>query len=197
MKRHILVLVMLMAAMAVAWGQAPPTSFTLKIVNRPFAEAVKQIEKATDYSFDYEQSAVTGRKVTVRVNDAPIEAIVSALVKGLDIDYAIHGRHVVLTVRKPSGVTEAAAGAAPSNIRRVSGVVLDDNGEPLPGATIRISGSKNVTITDIDGRYTIDAPVGSKIRVDYVGFQTSTSAAVSDRSMNVDFKLESLSLIHI
>ena len=40
----------------------------------------------------------------------------------------------------------------------ITGSVLADDGEPLPGATVAISGTSNATATDIDGRFTLKVP---------------------------------------
>lgn len=51
----------------------------------------------------------------------------------------------------------------------VSGVVKDANGEPLIGATVMVKGTKTGTATDVDGRYSINAPKGSTLVVSYIG----------------------------
>lgn len=53
----------------------------------------------------------------------------------------------------------------------ISGVLKDDKGEALPGATILIIGSEKGTTTDIDGKYTLVAKVGDKVRVSYIGYK--------------------------
>lgn len=52
---------------------------------------------------------------------------------------------------------------------KVTGVVKDANGEPLIGATVRVKGTNRGTATDIDGKYSINAPAGSTLVVSYIG----------------------------
>ena len=54
----------------------------------------------------------------------------------------------------------------------VKGQVLDENGEPLIGASVRVIGANVGTATDIDGRYSIKAPRGATLRVSCVGYNT-------------------------
>ena len=54
----------------------------------------------------------------------------------------------------------------------VSGVVKDQNGEAVIGATVKVVGSKSGTVTDSKGHYSIDAPNGSILSVSYVGYLT-------------------------
>ncbi len=54
----------------------------------------------------------------------------------------------------------------------VTGQVLDENGEPLIGATVMVKGTVVGTATDYDGRFTIKAPQGATLTVSYVGYNT-------------------------
>lgn len=63
----------------------------------------------------------------------------------------------------------AAAMAAPDDIK-CSGVILGDDGEPIIGATVSVPGTKIVAVTDIDGRFVINAPAGKDIHVNYIGY---------------------------
>ena len=51
----------------------------------------------------------------------------------------------------------------------VQGTVVDETGEPVIGATIRVEGTKTATITDIDGNYKVEAPAGANIIISYIG----------------------------
>lgn len=60
----------------------------------------------------------------------------------------------------------------------VSGQVKDAAGEPVIGATVRIDGQAGGSITDFDGNFTIEAPVGATLTISYIGFQeTKVTAA--------------------
>ncbi|MEQ8217817.1 MAG: TonB-dependent receptor [Arenibacter sp.] len=55
---------------------------------------------------------------------------------------------------------------------QVSGSVLDEEGTPLPGASIVIKGTTTGTTTDFDGNFTIEASMGDILVVSYIGFET-------------------------
>ena len=60
----------------------------------------------------------------------------------------------------------------------VKGVVSDETGEPVIGASVLVKGTGNGTITDLDGRFTLsDVAKGASIDVSYVGYVTQTVAA--------------------
>ena len=67
---------------------------------------------------------------------------------------------------------------------RVSGVVTDAKGEPLIGVTVMEVGTQNGTVTDIDGRYSLNVAPGKQLQFSYVGYTTKTSS-VSGSTMNV------------
>ena len=56
--------------------------------------------------------------------------------------------------------------------RTITGVVVDENGEPMPGVSVVIKGTTNGTVTDLDGKFTITAPIGSILVFSFVGCQT-------------------------
>lgn len=55
---------------------------------------------------------------------------------------------------------------------KATGTVTDSNGEPLIGATVMLKGTKKGAATDLDGKFAIDAPVGSTLVISYVGSKT-------------------------
>lgn len=62
---------------------------------------------------------------------------------------------------------------------QVKGVVVDETGEPVIGATILIKGTSQGTITDFDGNFALTAPANARLVVSYVGMNTQEVAASS------------------
>ena len=54
----------------------------------------------------------------------------------------------------------------------VKGVVKDQNGDAVIGATVKVLGSRGGTVTDSKGQYSIEAPSGSILSVSYIGYLT-------------------------
>ena len=67
--------------------------------------------------------------------------------------------------------TPAMAEHAPQQNIKVSGQVVDPDGEPLIGATVRVKGAENGTMTDLDGNFQLDVPGNGTLVVSYVGYQ--------------------------
>ena len=73
----------------------------------------------------------------------------------------------------------------------VKGVVLDSNGEAVIGASVVVEGSTVGTITDVDGKFSIDKFNGGTLVVSYVGFTTQRVSAKAGQSITVRLKEES------
>jgi len=63
----------------------------------------------------------------------------------------------------------------------ITGKVLDSNEDPLIGVTIQRKGTSTGTITDIDGRFSIQTSKGETLVVSYIGYKTQ-EIPVSDKS---------------
>lgn len=57
---------------------------------------------------------------------------------------------------------------------KVTGTVVDENGDPVIGATVMVVGTKNGTVTDINGHFKIDAPAKAKLKISYIGYMPQT-----------------------
>lgn len=68
---------------------------------------------------------------------------------------------------------------------RVSGTVVSE-GEPLPGASVFVKGTKNGTVTDIDGRYAISVPADGTLVFSFIGLQTQEQKVDGRTVINVD-----------
>ena len=139
---------------------------TFKAQNKTIQQVLKQLERATGYSIFYNDGLEgLGQKVSLTANDETIDKVLSRLLKDTDITYRIeNGKQIILTrrVRRDSPVTQK---------KRVKGVVRDSKGEPLVGVSVSVEGTPNGTVTDIDGRYQLEAAPGTRLRYSYVGFQ--------------------------
>lgn len=69
--------------------------------------------------------------------------------------------------------------------KTVSGVVSDSNGEPIIGANVLVKGTTNGTITDLDGRFTLEVPAGATLQFSYIGFNTQEIPYKGEASLAV------------
>ena len=136
-----------------------------------------------------EPKALAGTVPTIRVSDNASKAQVviddvmvdEAKLKSLSPDqiesitvlkpetavaiYGEAGKDGVIVVR-----TKAAASTKDGELK-VSGRVVDTQGEPVIGACITIEGTTNGTVTDVDGKFTLTAPNDAMLKVTYIGMK--------------------------
>ncbi|MEN1784831.1 MAG: DUF4139 domain-containing protein [Bacteroidota bacterium] len=87
----------------------------------------------------------------------------SGVIPQLNTWYLNYARNTVLN--------RSTYGVISNSVRNVSGKVLDENGEPLPGAAINVKGTTVGTVTDFDGSYSLTLPNGAThLKFTYIGF---------------------------
>jgi len=72
-----------------------------------------------------------------------------------------------------------------SQEKTISGVVSDQSGLPLPGATVLIKGTTTGTSTDFDGNYTINVSQGETLIISFVGYSTQEITVGTSNTINV------------
>ena len=80
-------------------------------------------------------------------------------------------------------LTVMLAIAAFAQNQTFTGTIVDPNGEPVIGATIVQKGTSNTTVTDLDGRFSINAPAGAELEITYVGYGKQTVLASQNMSI--------------
>jgi len=164
MKKKILVLSIMLTVGACCWAQ----SIQLKLNNVTVKKAMTELKQKSGYSFVYEASDLdTNKKVNVDAENA--KDAIAQILQGQNVTYEIQGKNVVVQ-RKNANNTKANQGKK----RTVKGTVKDNNGEPVIGATIMESGTKNGTVTDADGNFVIEIAPDSKLDITSIGYKSQT-----------------------
>ncbi len=103
-----------------------------------------------------------------------------------------------------SSVLANAENAAPSPVIQqaqqgtiISGTVTDGKGEPIIGASVRVPGSKQGTITDFDGKFKIKVAAGTKLSVSYIGFNAKTVEAKDGMTVTLEDNATMLSDVQV
>ena len=74
------------------------------------------------------------------------------------------------------------------NIVKITGQVIDLQGEPIIGATVMEKGTANGIVTDLDGNFNLNVSPSNKLQISYVGFQTQELSIGSNRSFKIVLK---------
>ena len=76
----------------------------------------------------------------------------------------------------------------------ISGVVVDENGEPYIGASVMVRGSTIATISDLDGKFSLDIEGNATLVISYIGCETQNVVAYQGQPVTVVLKQDALSL---
>lgn len=155
---------------------------SLKINNVTVKEAMEQLKKTSGYSFIFSSEDInTKQNVSVSVNNAKIEDVVKQILQGQKgVTFEIKGKNVVIkriTNNKPS-----------QKSGKVNGCVVDVNGNPVIGATIKELGTSNGTITDFDGNFVLDVSNNAIIEISFIGYKSQQINSVVGKPLSIVLK---------
>ncbi len=156
---------------------------TIHKKNISVIEALKEVEKQTKLSVGYNESKLKDTpSLNLSLEKAPLETSLAEILKNTGYTYQLEGKYILIV---PAPKKQATKTPAPR--KRVTGRVLDENGEPLVGASVRAEGASTGAMTDADGNFSLEVPAQSKISVSYVGYAPQ-SLKVGDRN-RLDFRM--------
>jgi TonB-linked SusC/RagA family outer membrane protein len=151
------------------------------------SSAIKKLEKKTNIVFAYDAAylRLTEKRIKpATFTNQTLESVLANLLKNQDIGFKEQAGNVLL-FKQASG--------------RITGKVTDDNGEALPGATIRLSGTNYGTTTNATGQYTLNVPEGIyNLEATFVGFTRFESRGIKvtgDGNTVIDIRMAASGLL--
>lgn len=162
-------------------------NITLKTGNVTVKEAMEQLKKSSGYSFVFSSVDVnTQKRVSVSLQDASIEEAVEQILKGQDgLNYEVKGKKIII---------QKVVNRASDTKVEVKGKIVDINGEPIIGATVKEKGTSNGTITDFDGNFILETNSGSILDVSYIGYRPVEVKTVPGKLLSVVLKEDTQAL---
>ena len=137
--------------------------------------SLKKIEQVSNYKFFYSESLPElSWKVSLNVRDVTIDQTMTRLLEGMELTYKKEQENVIVLIRKTQ---------SKQLTKKVTGTVVDANGEPIIGASIVIKGESHGTITDFDGKFALpDVPEKAVLTISYIGYKT-VNLATTDQTL--------------
>ena len=152
---------------------------TLKVEDMPFLKVISELKRQTQLDFFYSFDEVDIQKtVTLNVKNVKIGQVLRDIFgKGFTWEYVDN----VVVIKPVQIVTRDSV----NKLIEVSGRVVDERGNSIPGATVLIQGSTQGVATDIEGRYKIRAKATDALRVSFIGYKTEVVAIKGKTKLNI------------
>lgn len=143
------------------------TRVSIKHTNVPLSRIVADIEQKTGYSIIVRLNDLNVNEIySIDEENKNLDQILHSLFNGKDVEYEIRGK--TISVFKP----DKSIALERKQKKRLTGQVLDDQGEPIIGANIVEEGTTNGVITDIEGNFIISVPENATVQISYIGYIT-------------------------
>lgn len=140
--------------------------------------AFEQIEKQTKMSVDYDANIIdTSRPAPLVAGETSVNDLMKILLKDSGCTFKIQGSHILI-------FRQAVAG----NKKKISGVVNDEHGEPVIGASVLEKGTTNGTVTDLDGKFVLEVSSGSVLSVSFIGYKPLELSVAGKNELSVVLK---------
>lgn len=133
---------------------AQQTVFTLHAADKTVKEVLEYVEKNSEFVVLYSKDLlpILQKKVSVSIDKQNVESILNILSKEVGLKYTINDRQITIT-KAPTETPQQ------EKKTKITGQVLDENGEGVPGANVTIKGNNSLgAVTNIEGNFTLMAP---------------------------------------
>lgn len=154
---------------------------SLNLKSASLKEILAAIENNTDYRFVFSERKINPIiRMDIKTDDIDVYRLLDNIFKDSPLTYHTINPRLIAVVPKGTNMVD-----------RVVGKVLDELGQPLPGASVRVKGSTAGVSTDINGAFTINAAKDAVLEVSFVGYQEQ-SVNVNEQA-NITIRLVPLS----
>ncbi len=157
--------------------------------NSPIIDILKEIEDTSEFTFFYNDNQVNaGKLASVNVQNVSIEEVLRQILKDTDYDFQIIDRQVLLKLSETKHPSVMQQG------KTITGIVVDESGEPIIGANVIQKGTTNGIITDMDGRFSLQVPDGAILQITYIGYIAREVSVGNNSHLSITLKEDTQAL---
>ena len=169
-----LTVVLFLAACLQANATGFAQTFTLSLKEVPIEKAFKAIQKESGYHFFYNERLLKScKKVTLQVSNASLQTVLDICFKDQPVAYVIDEKQIVVKVKEPEAEQETVVVPSAPPPVEVSGKIVDAEGRPLAGASVKLKGTDKGATADANGNFTLEVPdTGGTLVISFIGHQS-------------------------
>ena len=171
------------------------TKVSLSLSDVTIGQVLNTIESQSEFYFIYNQKLVdVSRRVNIHATNEKIYKVLDQLFDGTNVEHMVLDRQIILSPKTLLASTMKEAKRLQQQLT-VTGKVTDEKGGTLPGVNIIEKGTTNGTVTDADGKYTIQVSSPDAILVfSFVGYKSQEVTVGNQNVVNVSLKEETIGL---
>lgn len=171
------------------------TKISLNLKHSTIEKVLQTIEEKSDYYFLYNSQLIdVDRKVSVRVRNATISAVLERLFKSENVDYEVKGTQIILSPKEMYSQIATVIETLQQQKKAITGTVVDAAGVPIIGANIIEAGTTNGTVTDVDGKFSLSVENNAIIHISYIGYLEQDINTSGKASFNITLVEDSKAL---
>src|SRR5690606_2027117 len=146
---------------------------TLQEKNKPITEVFNQIKHQSGYHFFWKGESLKDFTVTVNVKNRTVKETMDIIVESLPLDYAISNKSIIIKKKDESKEQLNATSRQKTDPIIIKGKVTDIAGNGLQSVNVRLKGSADGTMTDINGLYELSvSDRNGVLQYSLVGFRS-------------------------
>ena len=160
---------------------AQKATVSLNMQNQTVQSVLDEIENQSEFSFFFNTRHVDlNRRVSVNTKNSNVFKVLDNVFAGTNVRYSVVDKKIILSTESVS-----VPDVQQQNKKTVSGIVKDENGEPIIGANVVEKGTTNGTVTDMDGKYTLTVTLGGSLQISYIGFNEQVIKVGKESLINI------------
>lgn len=186
MKITIVMLTLALFHVVATESNAQSAKVNLNVTDLSVKEVLREIENASEYTFFYNDHTLDlGKKVSINVRNKDITDILASIMP--NCTYRIENKNIIL-IPKTEQTTKS------QQEKLITGTITDASGEPLIGASIQVKGKSVGTITDLDGKFSLNVSNNDVLEISYIGYLSQTVTITNQTSLSVMLREDTQSL---
>ncbi len=162
--------------------------------NASLETIIDQLQKQTGYDFVLDREIFNrSEKIDLNVKNISLDEVLKKITVNTDISYSIQGHSVVFSKNNPKPREQKMN---PSRQQEFFGVVTDERGAPLSGATVKVKGKQVVSLTQKTGAFSLrDLVSGDVLIVTFLGYESREFTVSSAHLTGKDYLIIQLSAL--
>ena len=160
------------------------TEVSLHVQSEPLKAALRRLEKESGFNIFFPSAIVNAyQRVTIQTKNRSVAATLDLLLTGTPLEYHQEGNKVLLSVKKSNSTVVNSI----AEVKRITGIVRDENGEPLAGVSVNSKTSRmQSTATDANGHFNIDVESDDdQLVFSFIGYKSQTVSVKGTATLDI------------